>query len=51
MLSNAEGEPNKAIAERLKLTQATVGKWRARFIEQRFAGLYAWLFHSLLAPL
>jgi putative transposase len=38
VLSSAEGEPNNSIAERLKL--ATVGKWRARFIERRIAGLY-----------
>lgn len=28
------------IAERLGITQATVGKWRSRFIERRAAGLY-----------
>jgi putative transposase len=39
-LSSADGEPNNAIADRLKLTKATVGKWRARFIERRIAGLY-----------
>jgi putative transposase len=33
VLSSADGEPNNAIAERLKLTNATLGKWRARFIE------------------
>ena len=40
VLSSAEGESNCAIAERLTMTTATVGKWRARFIEQRIAGLY-----------
>jgi putative transposase len=40
ILSSADGEPNNSIAERLKLTKATVGKWRARFIERRIAGLY-----------
>lgn len=40
VLSSADGEPNNAIAERLKLSQATVGKWRKRFIERRLAGLY-----------
>ncbi|GKT24230.1 hypothetical protein AVHM3334_14110 [Acidovorax sp. SUPP3334] len=40
VLSSADGEPNNAIAERLKLTNATVGKWRARFIERRIPGLY-----------
>ena len=40
ILSNADGEPNNAIAQRLKLTKSTVGKWRARFVERRIAGLY-----------
>jgi putative transposase len=40
VLSSADGEPNNAIAERLRLTKATVGKWRARFIERRIPGLY-----------
>lgn len=40
VLSSADGEPNNAIAERLSLTKATVGKWRSRFIEQRIPGLY-----------
>ena len=40
VLSSADGELNSAIAERLKLTKATVGKWRARFIERRIPGLY-----------
>ena len=40
VLSSAEGETNSSIAERLKLSKATVGKWRARFIERRLAGLY-----------
>lgn len=40
ILSSADGEPNSSIAERLKLTNATVGKWRARFLERRIAGLY-----------
>ena len=40
VLSSAEGEANSSIAERLKLSKATVGKWRARFIERRIAGLY-----------
>jgi putative transposase len=39
VLSSAEGEPNHSIAQRLRLTKATVGKWRTRFIEQRIAGL------------
>jgi putative transposase len=40
ILSSADGELNNAIAQRLKLTKATVGKWRTRFIERRIAGLY-----------
>lgn len=35
VLSSTEGEPNGAIAARLKLTKTTVGKWRSRFIERR----------------
>ena len=40
VLSSADGEANNSIAQRLKLTNATVGKWRKRFIERRIAGLY-----------
>ena len=40
VLSSAEGEPNNSIAERFRLAQATVGKWRTRFIERRIVGLY-----------
>jgi len=40
VLSSAEGEANNSIAERLGFTNATVGKWRSRFIERRLAGLY-----------
>jgi transposase len=40
ILSSAEGEANSSIAARLKLSKATVGKWRVRFIERRIAGLY-----------
>lgn len=40
VLSSADGELNSAIAARLKLTKATVGKWRSRFIERRIPGLY-----------
>ena len=40
VLSSAEGEANSSISARLKLTKATVGKWRTRFIERRVAGLY-----------
>src|SRR4051812_40854363 len=40
VLAAATGEPNSAIAERLQLTRATVGKWRIRFLEHRINGLY-----------
>jgi putative transposase len=40
VLSSADGESNSAIADRLKLTKAAVGKWRGRFVERRIAGLY-----------
>jgi len=39
VLSSADVEPNHALAERLKLTNATVGKWLVRFIERRTPGL------------
>lgn len=35
-----DGELNNVIAECLALTNATVDKWRSRFIECRIAGLY-----------
>jgi len=31
---------NQAVAERLKVNQATVGKWRRRFVAERLDGLY-----------
>lgn len=40
ILWSAEGRTNSEIAKRLRCTQATVGKWRQRFIRQRLAGLY-----------
>ena len=40
VLAAAAGEPNSAIAERMSLTRATVGKWRSRFLAQRLEGLY-----------
>jgi putative transposase len=39
VLAGASGEPNSAIAERIGVTNATVGKWRARFVERRLNGL------------
>jgi putative transposase len=40
VLISADGEANSSIAQRLKSGKATVGKWRARFIERRVVGLY-----------
>jgi putative transposase len=40
ILWSAEGISNSEIAGRLRWTQATVGKWRRRFLEQRVQGLY-----------
>src|SRR5580704_9342029 len=40
VLAAAAGEPNSAIAQRLQLTRATVGKWRIRFLEHRINGLH-----------
>jgi len=40
VLWSAEGSSNTEIASRLEWTQATVGKWRRRFIERRLSGLY-----------
>ena len=40
VLWSAEGISNCEIAARLHWTNATVGKWRQRFIERRLSGLY-----------
>lgn len=40
VLASADGETNKAIAKRLKLTQMTVGKWRRRYLEAGIEGLH-----------
>ena len=39
VLGCAEGMDNKAVAARQRVTQQTVGKWRARYIEHRLDGL------------
>jgi len=39
VLACAEGLANKAVAERERVNQATVGKWRRRFVESRLEGL------------
>jgi putative transposase len=40
VLAAAKGDSNCVIADRYGLTQATVSKWRARFLKRRMAGLY-----------
>ena len=40
VLWSAQGQSNTQIAARLRWRNATVGKWRQRFIEHRLAGLY-----------
>ena len=39
ILMAAEGMQNQDIADGLKTTEVTVGKWRTRFAEKRMAGL------------
>ena len=39
ILNSASGLTNTAIAKRLQVTNATVGKWRSRFIEKGLTGL------------
>jgi transposase len=40
ILMSAEGQSNLTIATRLRLSQATVGQWRRRFLEQGITGLH-----------
>jgi putative transposase len=40
VLWSVQGQNNSLIARRLHWTNATVGKWRQRFVEYRLAGLY-----------
>ena len=40
ILLSASGQTNMQIARQLGLTNATVGKWRQRFLEQDVAGLH-----------
>ena len=40
ILACAEPLPNTAVATRYRTTNATVGKWRQRFVRDRLAGLY-----------
>lgn len=39
VLACASGQPNTAVARQLRVTPGTVGKWRARFVADRLAGL------------
>ncbi len=38
VLACASGSDNKTVAAELKCSQATVGKWRGRFVEGRLEG-------------
>ena len=40
VLACASGRDNKAVAKALRLTPATIGKWRSRFVRDRVDGLY-----------
>ena len=40
VLACAEPQPNTVVAKRYHTTNATVGKWRRRFIADRVAGLF-----------
>jgi putative transposase len=40
VLACASGEPNSGVALRFGTTNATVGKWRRRFLDRRINGLY-----------
>jgi len=40
VLWSVQGQNNSQIARRLHWTNATVGKWRQRFVQFRLAGLY-----------
>jgi len=39
VMACAEGKDNKSVAVELKCSQATVGRWRGRFVEHRLVGL------------
>src|SRR4249919_3424414 len=39
VLACAEGQDNKAVAKRLRMSQTTVCKWRGRFVRERLDGL------------
>lgn len=39
VLACADGRDNKTVAKRLRMSQTTVCKWRARFVTDRVEGL------------
>jgi transposase len=39
VLACAEGQDNKVVAKRLRMSQTTVCEWRARFVRARLDGL------------
>ena len=39
MLACAEGASNTSVAEQLRCSRMSVGKWRSRFVESRLDGL------------
>jgi transposase len=40
VLACADGVANRVVAQRYRPTNATVGKWRQRFIDRRLDGIY-----------
>jgi putative transposase len=40
VLGCAAGEANSVVARRFRVTQATVGRWRRRYVKHRLQGLY-----------
>ena len=40
VLACADGRTNQLVARRVRVAPATVGKWRARFVQDRVAGLW-----------
>ena len=40
VLACAAGEANSVVARRFRVTQATVGRWRQRYVQHRLQGLY-----------
>jgi putative transposase len=40
VLACASGEPNNIVAQRFRVTKASVGRWRQRYVQYRLHGLY-----------